>query len=336
MAPKAILTTGLLLVLTLPLGSGQGLGTDIVELPAVPPVEADGDKTCGIPDDSETGKGQEVLAESDWTLGTHVAADGSIAPMATKVLSVRFASDGSESEPMPSPSDAESDKTEPSSDDVSEPTVEIRECSSGVCTVTVHVYVNSTTTVKAGIGFWAFLPYFFRIGGEAAIEERVSSYSETKIECAGEMFIGVKFSGGVGPQTGAASILASNAKQEQEACTYLNIPGVDDSCTIPWKHPFEVTASHPGNYTRFDVVNGGRFSVQPAALSALAIAHTSCVAGVRVHSDDPMVPGVATPPVCFAGGGEWRAVFGAIDIDVDAREAAALLADAVTGNLPTP
>jgi hypothetical protein len=340
MARKAILTTGLLLVLTLPLGSGQGLGTDIVP-PLDPVLEAAGDKACDTNGDSEEPfDTQQILASSDWILGSHVSSDGTVVPMATKTVAVGFQSTGKGTltgrESGDPPADGASVPEDKETEATSEPVMEVENCSSGVCTVQVHVYLNSTTTVKAGVGFWAFLPFFFHIGGEAAVEERVSSYSETKIECTGETFVRLTFSGGVGPQTGAASILATNTKQEQEACTYLNVPDVDTHCTVAWINPFELTASHPGNYTRFDVVNGGRYDIQPAALAAVAIAHTTCVAGVRVYSDNPLVPGVHTNPVCIAGGGEWRAIYKAIEIDVDAEEAMALLESATQGNLPLP
>lgn len=346
MARKAILTTGLLLVLTLPLGSGQELGNAIpsdalgtigappdgtILLPDGGTVGAD-NGGCAIPEEATSYSDQEVLSESDWVLGTRLGDDGTSIPMATKTLTVSFAAGSGRRgfERDRSKYDLAGDASgSPEILPEGEAGMEIQDCSAGVCTVTVHVYANSTTTTRAGAGFWAFLPFFFQIGGSVSVEERVSSYTESKIACAGNMLIGLVFSGGTGPQTGFASILEENAKQHHDGCSYLNVPDVDDECWVLFEKPFELTASHPGNYTRFDVMNGGLFDVGSSALAALTASGTVCTPKVDVSSQTPGATGLSVPQYCLGNAGRWSTTFKAIDIKVDTDAAFALLQDAV-------
>lgn len=320
MAPKAILTTGLLLVLTLPLGSGQGLGIDTVKLPT-DAVDAANDSGCAIPHDAGASyETQEVIEEDEWAVGPRLNADGLLVPAASKSVTVAFQTGHGSRSPSAPTGDTTAEEEDTAESQEAGMTVE--DCSAGVCAVEVIVYANTTTTVKMGVGAWAFLPFFFHIGGEASLEESVQARSESKIQCAGIMKVGLKFSGGTGPQTGTASILETNAKQQQRTCSYLNIQD-DDACWIPFTKNFEIVASHPGNYTRFDVLNGGLFSVKPAALAALTVVETTCTPRITFDPDAPV--GASVPQFCLGNAGDWMTSFSGIRIDVDAGEGMALL-----------
>ena len=195
------------------------------------------------------------------------------------------------------------------------PDVRVEDCSAGVCTVQVHVYEKSTQSVKGGVGVLAFLPFFFGVGGKIEAEQNVNVTEESKIECAGTMFMTVKAMGGIGPHMAASSIVESNAKQQHRTCAYTNlIPTYDDYCDMTYTGKFELAATHPGKFTKFDVVNGGLWSNSPYYNGPSTFTSTFCT------PDTPVLP-----PFCLGSSGLWMAKFTSIEIKVDTQEAVALL-----------
>jgi hypothetical protein len=293
--------------------------------PAV--IEIDGAPTegCTAPSTNVT----KLVSESPWKPSPIIEADGTIINGLVKEFMFSFGPEDGGPSVLNTPHVNEEEALEAvltsqplvtfdDGDGTSEPgeapDVDVKDCSAGTCAVQVHVYEKSTQSVKGGVGFLGFLPFFFGVGGYLKAEQEVNVTQESKIECSGMLWTTVVATGGIGPMTAASTILESNAKQQHQTCSYTNIPKYNDKCEMTYRGNFELAATHPGEYTRFDVVNGGRFTMAPYHAAASTLTSTWCT------PDTVVMPGL-----CLGTSGVWMTKFAAIEIKVDSEEAVALL-----------
>lgn len=197
---------------------------------------------------------------------------------------------------------------------ISEVEVTPRNCSAAICTIIVHIYSSTTTSVETHVGTFGFLPGYY---GKVSVTQEVEVEEESEIHCNGETFITLKFTGGPGPRAATASIWKTQATQEYQECAYLNIP-YDESCTITFTGPIEIDARTPGRFTRFDIVQGGRYSNDDNLIGALgAIDVPDVEFKTSDGRKDLTLDGDVLP---FDKAGEWKAVLSAINIDFEVTE----------------
>jgi len=294
-----------------------GVGADMIESSGELLNDKDCTATDGGPLSGEAGETkdsdsslyqeteQTALYSSDWLVER--MPDG--AKSAYKKLVIGFESRGKQSVQSLAP-DADAD-----------PQIEIKNCSSGVCTVTLHVHEKTVTSVKMHGGLFAFLPWAY---AKVFVEQEVQVETESEIQCAGEAFVVLTGSGGVGPRSVSASIWKDDVSQMFEYCSYLNVPE-DHECQIVFAKDFEIEARTPGEYTRFDVVHGGRLRNDLAVSAAIGLSSLAETPEVEIETSPGQ--GFHQGPIQVGSAGEWRTVFAGIEIDVDAEEATAAFMD---------
>ena len=200
-----------------------------------------------------------------------------------------------------------------------DPEIGFQNCSSGVCTVVVHVYEETITSYKAHVGAWAFLGWGYM---KAQLRQTVEVTTETEIACEGETFVVLTGSGGTGPRLARATIWESQETKQGANCAYANIPALDEECNMILTAAFNVDARTPGKHTRFDIVNGGTFHNELSAYSIIGGMETA-PATIDVTPEES----VDVRGICLTDcRGAWKTVFAGIDVSVDTEEAVALLA----------
>ncbi len=192
--------------------------------------------------------------------------------------------------------------------------VSYQSCSSGVCTVIIHVYEETITHVTAHAGMSAFLSQFY---GSLAVAQEVQVDKETEIHCEGSFVIVGEGSGGPGPRYAASSIYTTATSYTTSSCGYLNVP-YDESCLLTHESAFDVSARLPGVVTRFDVVTGGKWANELAVQAAVAHAKVHLGGNVSYSDGSGDVETSTEHPLPFDEAGRWQTNLAGIDIQVDA------------------